>query len=126
MNESTYDFATPLRALLAEGGSDLHLKVGNRPLIRVDGALRYVDSEASVLEAHETEEVLHQLIPNSRITEFEDRHEADFAYAVPGPGPISSQRVQAARDDLAGSPGRAELGADGGRAGPPRGDHQAR
>ena len=84
VNESTYDFATPLRALLAEGGSDLHLKVGNRPLIRVDGTLRYVDSEASVLEAHETEEVLHQLIPNSRITEFEDRHEADFAYAVPG------------------------------------------
>ena len=86
MNEPTFDFATPLHALLEAGGSDLHLKVGNRPLIRVDGALRDADPNASALEQHETEEALHQLIPNSRITEFEERHEADFAYSVPGLG----------------------------------------
>jgi len=84
VNEPTFDFATPLHALLDAGGSDLHLKVGNRPLIRVHGVLRDVDPSAPPLEPHETEEALHQLIPNSRITEFEERHEADFAYSVPG------------------------------------------
>ena len=84
VNERTFDFAAPLHALLDAGGSDLHLKAGNRPLIRVHGLLRDVDPEAHLLEPHETEEALHQLIPNSRITEFEERHEADFAYSVPG------------------------------------------
>jgi twitching motility protein PilT len=84
VNEPSFDFATPLRHLLAEDGSDLHLKVGNRPLIRVDGVLRDVDENAARLEPHETEEALHQLIPDSRIAEFEERHELDFAYAVPG------------------------------------------
>jgi len=86
VNEPTFDFATPLHSLLDAGGSDLHLKAGNRPLIRVDGVLRDADPSAPALEPHETEEALHQLIPSSRITEFEERHEADFAYSVPGLG----------------------------------------
>jgi twitching motility protein PilT len=37
-----------------------------------------------VLAPRDTEEALHGLIPDSRISEFEDRHEIDFAYVVPG------------------------------------------
>ena len=82
MEGSSFDFTGALQSLLADKGSDLHLKVGNRPLIRVDGKLRWIDPNAPILEPHDTEEVLHQLIPNARIAEFEAAHEIDFAYSV--------------------------------------------
>jgi twitching motility protein PilT len=82
MESSSFDFAAALQGLLSNNGSDLHLKVGNRPLIRVDGRLRWLDPDAPALEPHDTEEILHQLIPNARITEFEEAHEIDFAYSI--------------------------------------------
>ena len=82
MEASTFQLGPALEALLANRGSDLHLKVGNRPLIRVDGALQPLWENAPVLEPHDTEEALHGLIPNSRIAEFERDHELDFAYSV--------------------------------------------
>jgi len=82
MRSSNLDLASALQALLSEQGSDLHLKVGNRPLIRVDGELRALDPDAPILEPHDTEEALHGLLMSSRIAEFEEAHELDFAYSV--------------------------------------------
>ncbi|HSI79334.1 MAG TPA: PilT/PilU family type 4a pilus ATPase [Solirubrobacterales bacterium] len=82
MRTSNLDLAAALGALLSEQGSDLHLKVGNRPLIRVDGELRPLDPGASILEPHDTEEALHGLLTSARIAEFEEAHELDFAYSV--------------------------------------------
>jgi twitching motility protein PilT len=70
-------------AMVERGASDLLLKVGNQPLIRVDGTLEPIASHHRALEAADTERFLHELIPESRIKQFETAHELDFAYAVP-------------------------------------------
>jgi len=77
------DIAGTLTQLIEAGGSDLCLKVGNRPLIRVDGELRWLDSEHPELGPADTMEVLHSVLPDARIKEFETLHEIDFAYSVP-------------------------------------------
>jgi twitching motility protein PilT len=77
------DLASALERLVERGGSDLHLKVGNRPLIRVDGGLQWLDEDAERLEPAHTEQLMRDLVPDSRIAEFEHSHEIDFAYSVP-------------------------------------------
>jgi len=69
--------------LVEAGGSDLCLKAGNRPLIRVGGELRWLDSAAPVLRPEDTMEVLHSVLSEARVKEFETLHEIDFAYSVP-------------------------------------------
>jgi twitching motility protein PilT len=82
-SERRTDIVATLAQLIEQGGSDLCLKVGNRPLIRVDGELRPVDPQDRELEANDTIEILHAVLPESRIKEFEQHHEVDFAYSVP-------------------------------------------
>jgi twitching motility protein PilT len=69
--------------LLAEtvrlGASDLHLKVGVPPMIRVDGELQAGDYRA--LTAEDTERYLAALLPERLSVEFKETHEADFAVA---------------------------------------------
>ncbi len=84
MEPRPFEFADALEGLLASGGSDLHLKAGNKPLVRIEGKLGWLDEDAPVLDPHHTEEVLHDLLPEARVAEFENKHEIDFAYAVPG------------------------------------------
>jgi twitching motility protein PilT len=78
--------------MVDRGASDLLLKVGNQPLIRVDGALEPAADGCPRLEPADTEGFLHDLIPKSRIKQFETAHELDFAYAVP---PLGRFRVSA-------------------------------
>lgn len=75
--------ADVLIAMVDRGASDLLLKVGNRPLIRVDGTLEPVSCEHRPLEPSDTQQFLHDLIPEARMKQFEKAHELDFAYAVP-------------------------------------------
>ncbi len=75
---------TSMLARMVElGGSDLCLKVGNRPLVRVDGRLRRLEEGGHELEPHETLAMLHTVLPDARMKEFENEHEVDFAYSVP-------------------------------------------
>jgi twitching motility protein PilT len=69
--------------MVERDASDLLLKVGNQPLIRVHGTLEPVRSDYRPLEPADTEQFLHSLIPESRIKQFETAHELDFAYAIP-------------------------------------------
>ena len=78
-----FDIAEALTALVDAGGSDLCLKVGNRPLIRVDGDLRAIDPAAPELGPGDTMEALHAVLPDARVKEFETLREIDFAYSVP-------------------------------------------
>jgi twitching motility protein PilT len=73
-----------LDRLVADEGSDLCVKVGSPPLIRVNGELHRVDEAAPALTASDTLEMLHAILPDARVTEFESEHEVDFAYSVPG------------------------------------------
>jgi twitching motility protein PilT len=86
------ELADLLITMVDRGASDLLLKVGNQPLIRVDGTLEPVSDGSPRLEPADTEQFLHDLIPEARIKEFEIAHELDFAYAVP---PLGRFRVSA-------------------------------
>ncbi|HYU58893.1 MAG TPA: PilT/PilU family type 4a pilus ATPase [Actinomycetota bacterium] len=75
------DLDSLLRALFDLRGSDLHLKAGAPPLVRVDGLLAPLEGEP-VVTAEETEEVLRAIVPAGRWDRFERNHEADFAYQI--------------------------------------------
>ncbi len=67
--------------LVAEGGSDLHLKVGSPPAARVRGLLTRLEGY-EVLRPEDTEEILREIIPGKLVDEFEREGEADFSYSV--------------------------------------------
>jgi twitching motility protein PilT len=74
-----------VRELVALDGSDLHLKVGSTPMIRVHGDLGVLEGY-EVLRSADTEGILREIIPEKLIGTFEDEGEADFSYAVAGVG----------------------------------------
>jgi twitching motility protein PilT len=74
-----------LHVLAQMDGSDLHLKAGAPPRVRVDGALRTLDDEPS-FSAAETGAIAEAIMPDPVVETFRRYHEADFAYAVPGLG----------------------------------------
>jgi twitching motility protein PilT len=73
-----------LRHAVETGASDLHLKVGNVPFIRVDGALE--PCEFPEMGSADTEAVAAELMPQHRAEEFARTNEADFGYTLPGVG----------------------------------------
>ncbi len=74
-----------LRILADVDGSDLHIKAGRSPRIRVDGMLRMLEDEPP-FTADETLASANEMIPPRIRDVFEEKHEADFAYSVPGLG----------------------------------------
>jgi len=79
-----FDVDAALRHLVTSGGSDLHLKVPNRPLIRVDGQLRPCE-QFEVLGNEETEAaVRHMLGDETKLAEWAREGEVDFSYAIEG------------------------------------------
>jgi twitching motility protein PilT len=78
------DLTELLRSLAEAGGSDLHLKVGSPPVIRVDGSLRRLDGPR--LTASETVLAAQSIMPPDRREKLEKQDEADFAYSVAGIG----------------------------------------
>ena len=89
-----FDIDPALRYLVANDGSDLHLKVGAPPIARIDGALRPIEGE-SPLEPEDTVAALEQILSEPKLREEFDAHgEADFAYSIRG---VSRFRVNAFR-----------------------------
>lgn len=71
--------------LVEEGGSDLHLKVGSPPAMRVRGLLMRLE-EYRELTSGDTKAMLREILPQNLAAEFEREGEADFSYAVAGVG----------------------------------------
>jgi twitching motility protein PilT len=69
-----------LRALMDVNGSDLHLKAGAVPRIRIDGVLRSL--RATPLGPDDTERMLQEIIRPDLVEEFARTGEADFAYML--------------------------------------------
>ncbi len=77
------DFNRLLQVLCDLDGSDLHVKAGSAPRVRVDGHLRILDDEPRI-NAEETRSLAEGImLPNIREI-FTEKHEADFAYSVAG------------------------------------------
>jgi twitching motility protein PilT len=82
--ESNFDYRGVLRQMLEENASDLHLKVGCPPTLRVDGHLKTLSMPP--LRSDDMKALSDQIMPPKRRKEFEELKEADFALGVPGIG----------------------------------------
>jgi twitching motility protein PilT len=79
-----FDLHEALRTLVRDEGSDLHLKVNARPLARVHGKLTAME-KYEPLKEDDTWRVLREMLTDEdKLSSFEEEHEVDFAYAVPG------------------------------------------
>jgi twitching motility protein PilT len=89
-----FDLQRALHAVVEQGGSDLHLKVPSRPLIRLRGELNPIE-ETDPLSPADTERVLREMLTASeRLAEFARDGEIDFSYTVRG---LARFRVNAFR-----------------------------
>ena len=73
-----------LRYVMEQRASDLHVKVGSPPFIRVDGHLQ--PAPFDVVNAADTERMAFAIMPKERADEFLNYSEADFAHSVAGMG----------------------------------------
>jgi twitching motility protein PilT len=78
------DLNALLHHLVEQGGSDLHIKAGSRPHVRVDGKLQPTPFEA--LAPAEIEQLAMEVLPPARKAEFVETAEADFALGIAGMG----------------------------------------
>jgi twitching motility protein PilT len=78
------EFLEWLKQLEAGDGSDLHLKAGSAPLIRIQGRLRRLDRPA--LTGADMEALARAVVPEARRARFEEDGEVDFAHSAPGVG----------------------------------------
>ena len=79
------DFNRLLQVLCDLDGSDLHVKAGSAPRVRVDGHLRILDDEPRI-NAEEVQALAEGIMLPNICEIFTDKHEADFAYSVAGVG----------------------------------------
>ena len=71
-----------LEGVIAQGASDLHLKAGIPPVIRVDGRLRHLDFNRP--KPKELEEIADQILTPPQQERFRRTREVDFAFGVSG------------------------------------------
>ena len=67
-----------------QSASDVHVKVGSRPRLRVDGRLR--EAPFDTVEPADTERIAAAIIPRHRQDAFRELNEADFMYGIAGLG----------------------------------------
>jgi twitching motility protein PilT len=80
----SFDLHQALQYLSDKEGSDLHVKVGSPPMVRISGELEPLPDIPTLTPA-DTEEALHEILKNpARVQELEDEGEVDFASAIPG------------------------------------------
>jgi twitching motility protein PilT len=73
-----------LRHTVERGASDLHLKAGNVPFIRIDGSLQ--PAPYPVLVPADTQTFAEALMSERKAREFADTSEADLGYTLAGVG----------------------------------------
>ncbi|HCG99784.1 MAG TPA: type IV pili twitching motility protein PilT [Actinobacteria bacterium] len=73
-----------LRFLVDVRGSDLHIKAGSKPCLRVDGVLRSAD--LPVFDMDEVEQFALTMMNDRQKNLFADKNEIDFALTLPGIG----------------------------------------
>jgi twitching motility protein PilT len=79
-DEIVPEFNSWLEELVSGHGSDLHVKVGSAPMLRLPNGLERLDRDP--LTAIETQAIADGIIPQDRRETFHERGEVDFAYSV--------------------------------------------
>ncbi|MEO8562389.1 MAG: PilT/PilU family type 4a pilus ATPase [bacterium] len=81
---TTFNFKSVLQQLVQRNASDLHLKVGRPPTLRLYGDLLPLDHPA--LRPEDLKGLAEQLMTPRQVKEFTENKECDFAIGVPGIG----------------------------------------
>ena len=79
-----FDYKSVLQQMIQHNASDLHLKVGRPPTLRVDGHMQLLD--LPTLKQEDLRSLAEQIMAPKNIKEFSENKESDFALAVPGIG----------------------------------------
>jgi twitching motility protein PilT len=74
-----------LTIAVERAASDLHLKVGSRPMLRLGGDLVPIE-DAGVVAPQDVMAATAAIMSEAQRQKFEDAHELDLAYSVPGIG----------------------------------------
>jgi len=79
-----FQFKQAIAQMVQRGGSDLLLKVGRAPTVRVNGELNALDMQP--LKPEDLKQLAEQIMTPRQVKEFAEKKEADFAIGVPGVG----------------------------------------
>jgi twitching motility protein PilT len=83
-----------LRAQVERGAADLHLRVGERPILRLGGDLRRMETEEP-LDNEVLAGMVWSIMPDKNKAEFDNTWDTDFAYEIAG---VSRFRINVLRD----------------------------
>ena len=81
---SPFNFKAILQEMIKQNASDLHLKVGRPPTLRVNGDL--TPSQFPAMRPEDLKSLAEQVMTPKQVKEFAENKEADFAIGVPGIG----------------------------------------
>src|SRR5919198_4702204 len=81
-----------LRYMVEVGASDLHVRAGTPPFVRVDGRLH--PCPVPPMSPQDTEAMAVEVLPISKASEFAETNETDCGYSLPG---VSRFRINAFR-----------------------------
>ena len=73
---------TLLRKIVELGASDLHLRCGEPPLLRLHGEMKRMDLPA--LDPETLEQMLRSIMPERNRREFSETNDTDYAYEITG------------------------------------------
>jgi twitching motility protein PilT len=81
---AAFNFKAILQEMVKQNASDLHLKVGRPPTLRVQGELTPLSAPA--MRPEDLKSLAEQVMSPRQVKEFAENKEADFAIGVPGIG----------------------------------------
>ena len=84
-----------LRTMVERGASDLHLRCGEPPIIRLHGEMTRLDGAA--LDAPALETMVRSIMPERNRREYQDSNDTDYAYELTG---VARFRANALKDRL--------------------------
>ena len=81
---AAFDFKAVMQQLVQKNASDLHLKVGRPPTVRLNGDLEALDFPP--LKPEDLKSLAEQLMNPKQVKQYTEEKECDFAIGVPGIG----------------------------------------
>ena len=72
-----------LTVMVKNGGADLFLHTGAKPTIKGNSGFKSLDT---ILDYGETERILHAMLTDAKMREFEESGEVDFSFSISGVG----------------------------------------
>src|SRR5438552_1920415 len=79
-----FDYRAVLQQMVQKNASDLHLKVGRPPTLRIDGEMASL--EMPPLKPEDLKALAEAMMAPKNLQEFSEFKESDFAFGVPGIG----------------------------------------